>query len=114
MTDKNSSRVTAPPGGKSSVTFCGDTSKKMVDDTCRSMSPPVQKNTAPEPVETETERLSLKDNEYAPTAAPVGVRESSNNYNRPGNRQNVGNYITGRNTSRVLAPPGGGSSLSLG
>lgn len=39
--------------------------------------------------------------------------QSNNNYHRPGG-QNVGNYLTDRNSSRVLAPPGGASTLSLG
>ena len=41
-------------------------------------------------------------------AAVVG----RNNYGRA-EGQNVGNFMTGRNSSRVLAPPGGGSSFSL-
>lgn len=36
-----------------------------------------------------------------------------NNYHRAGG-QNVGNFLTGRNTSRVLAPPGGQSQISFG
>lgn len=36
-----------------------------------------------------------------------------NNYVRP-EGQNVGNFITDRPSSRVLAPPGGGSKISLG
>lgn len=42
-----------------------------------------------------------------------GVATVGNNYNRE-QGQNVGNFLTGRNSSRVLAPPGGGSSFSLG
>ena len=36
-----------------------------------------------------------------------------NNYHRP-EGQNVGNFITDRPSSRVLAPPGGGTSISIG
>lgn len=36
-----------------------------------------------------------------------------NNYVRP-EGQNVGNFITDRPSSRVLAPPGGGSNIFLG
>lgn len=36
-----------------------------------------------------------------------------NNYTRP-EGQNVGNFLTDRNSSRVLAPPGGGSSIIFG
>lgn len=42
-----------------------------------------------------------------------GVVADVNNYGRA-EGQNVGNFMTGRNSSRVLAPPGGGSSFSLG
>lgn len=37
----------------------------------------------------------------------------SNNYSRPSG-QNVGNFLTERNSSRVLAPPGGASQISFG
>lgn len=37
----------------------------------------------------------------------------SNNYSRP-EGQNVGNFLTDKNTSRVLAPPGGKTSFSFG
>ena len=37
----------------------------------------------------------------------------SNNYSRPSG-QNVGNFLTDRNSSRVLAPPGGASQISFG
>ena len=36
-----------------------------------------------------------------------------NNYSRP-DGQNVGNFLTDRSSSRVLAPPGGGSSIVFG
>lgn len=36
-----------------------------------------------------------------------------NNYGRP-EGQNVGNFLTDRNSSRVLAPPGGASQISFG
>ena len=41
-----------------------------------------------------------------------GVSSVGNNYGRA-EGQNVGNFMTGRNSSGVLAPPGGGSSFSL-
>ena len=48
-----------------------------------------------------------------PNRATCGMSSVGNNYGRS-EGQNVGNFMTGRNTSRVLAPPGGGSSFSLG
>lgn len=120
VTDRSSSRVLAPPGGKSSVHFFGQTtpSKAVEDRTRRSMSPPAVQPPAVTEVRPAgpvvRQGLSLADNDYPTQTEPVGERRSSNNYSRPGNRQNVGNYITGRNTSRVLAPPGGGSNITFG
>jgi len=45
-----------------------------------------------------------------PGAGNIGV--SSNDYAQ-GSRQNVGNVITDRPTSRVTQPPGGHSSVSF-
>eukprot|EP00227_Mantoniella_beaufortii_P002251 CAMPEP_0197616720 /NCGR_PEP_ID=MMETSP1326-20131121/60672_1 /TAXON_ID=1155430 /ORGANISM="Genus nov. species nov., Strain RCC2288" /LENGTH=493 /DNA_ID=CAMNT_0043185607 /DNA_START=339 /DNA_END=1821 /DNA_ORIENTATION=+ len=42
-----------------------------------------------------------------------GLSNTVNNYTRS-EGQNVGNFMTDRNSSRVLAPPGGGSSFSFG
>ena len=42
-----------------------------------------------------------------------GGEHASNNYSRP-EGQNVGNFMTERNSSRVLAPPGGASQISFG
>jgi SPIRAL1-like protein len=41
------------------------------------------------------------------------VEGKSNNYARP-EGQNVGNFLTDRASSRVLAPPGGASQISFG
>jgi SPIRAL1-like protein len=45
----------------------------------------------------------------------IGQRPGqSNNAFASGTNPNAGNVITDRSSSRVLAPPGGGSSFSLG
>jgi hypothetical protein len=54
----------------------------------------------------------------APAAAPpadqgAALAPSGNNYGRPGG-QNVGNFLTERNSSRVLAAPGGASQIVFG
>ena len=46
-------------------------------------------------------------------AAQAAAASYCNNYTRP-EGQNVGNHITGRPSSRVLAPPGGGSQIFFG
>jgi len=43
----------------------------------------------------------------------MGNAGHSNNYHRPGG-QNVGNFLTDKPSSRVLAPPGGASSITFG
>lgn len=47
------------------------------------------------------------------TTGDVEGGNARNNYVRP-EGQNVGNFLTDRNSSRVLAPPGGGSSIVFG
>ena len=42
-----------------------------------------------------------------------GSPNGGNNYSRPSG-QNVGNFLTDRNSSRVLAPPGGASQIAFG
>lgn len=42
--------------------------------------------------------------------APLSNENTNNNNYARSSSQNVGNFLTGRNTSRVLAPPGGTSS----
>ena len=44
----------------------------------------------------------------------IGQNNQSNNAFASGNNPNAGNVITDRSSSRVLAPPGGGSSFSIG
>ena len=51
---------------------------------------------------------------FKPAAMEMNMeRRPSNNYHRP-EGQNVGNCLTDRNSSKVLAPPGGASTFSLG
>eukprot|EP00892_Ulva_mutabilis_P003027 jgi/Ulvmu1/12725/UM095_0029.1 len=54
-----------------------------------------------------------KENPPEAEAQAAATGNSNNNYNRPGG-QNVGNFLTDRPSSRVLAPPGGGSSVRFG
>ena len=47
-----------------------------------------------------------------PAIQPDGAATGNNYYRSEG--QNVGNFLTDRPSSRVLAPPGGGSQICFG
>ncbi|KAG2487643.1 hypothetical protein HYH03_013781 [Edaphochlamys debaryana] len=100
ITDRPSSHVMAPPGGHSTIQLGGYNEPE--PNAYQSPAPPYQHAPAP----------------YATN--PQGYGEDmrggsqSNNYSRPGGQQNVGNFITDRPSSRVLAPPGGGSQIAFG
>lgn len=102
LTDRNTSRVLAPPGGATQFSL-GDeaptTEKKPPAEVVQ--QPSVQPQGPP--------LAAVDDSEVS-----AGQVEMKNNYSRPGGMQNVGNFITDRNSSRVLAPPGGNSSISFG
>jgi SPIRAL1-like protein len=90
ITDKPSSRVLAPPGGGSQICF----------GTWEEPKP----QAAASPMRGASEQTSLSNMGHSP---------SGNNYHRPGG-QNVGNFITDRPSSRVMAPPGGISQITFG
>ena len=60
---------------------------------------------APEPVQAPPPPGSAADADAPPSG--------NNNYHRPSG-QNVGNFLTARNSSRVSAPPGGASQITFG
>ncbi|GLI70747.1 hypothetical protein VaNZ11_015774 [Volvox africanus] len=97
ITDRPSSRVLAPPGGNSQISF-GDYN-----------APPAPSYNVP----------PGHGAPYgSPAPPPYGTNSAegrlANNYSRPGGQQNVGNFITDRPSSKVLAPPGGKSQISFG
>lgn len=90
LTDRPSSRVLAAPGGASQIVFG------------------------------ECDAPAAGARKHEPTCNPItGAVQSSgtgtfnNNYSRPGG-QNVGNFLTDKPSSRVLAAPGGKSQIVLG
>lgn len=99
LTDRSSSRVLAPPGGGSQVSF----------GMGQSQMP--KSNAKMEEVSVPEQPVSSRVVGGAPA---VSGQPQSNNYARPGGLQNVGNFITERSTSRVLAPPGGTSNVTFG
>ena len=115
MTDRNSSRVLAPPGGRSNVSL----SDGSADVAPHHGAGAKQHFSAPEaPLYAQIPLAQAKAAAAAQQSSSVfgggqagggGGGHASNNYARP-DSQNVGNFMTDRNTSRVLKPPGGGSS----
>ncbi|GBF95427.1 hypothetical protein Rsub_08389 [Raphidocelis subcapitata] len=108
LSDRNSSRVLAPPGGGSSIVF-GDAEPAGAPRHAPPSHFAPAAPAAPAPV-------------AAPAAPAPGAlvsgfggeeRGRNNNYSRPGG-QNVGNFLTDKSSSRVLAPPGGASSITFG
>lgn len=107
LTDRNTSRVLAPPGGGSQVCL-GDAPQRPQHP----QAAPVPVQQQPMPPQASPAQAAAPGMGQDPRTA--GVVESKNNYSRPGGMQNVGNFLTDRNSSRVLAPPGGHSNVSFG
>ena len=129
MTDRPSSRVLAPPGGGSQISFGADSGPGphgKVNICCCPQCQSLNKH-AGTPLQQARLRLPcmllLVQGEYGQADKSTslfmggggggGSPNGGNNYSRPSG-QNVGNFLTDRNSSRVLAPPGGASQISFG
>lgn len=129
LTDRPTSRVLAAPGGGSQIVF-GEyqdpassnqymTSSNTYGSPSRqAVGPPQgaggqwQQSPPPGYNAGYTGSPSRAHQEYSSSPNPnIGVQ--NNNYHRPAG-QNVGNFITDKPSSRVLAPPGGKSQISFG
>ena len=113
MTDRPSTRVRAPPGGASSISFGGGAAPAPVRRAAPAApraAPASTKREEPAP-----KAVLQESNASAAVGAVPGAkpRVSSNAY-ATGSNQNCGNVITDRPTTRLHAPPGGKSSFSLG
>lgn len=143
LTEKQITRVHAPPGGRSTISFGDDSvihstpSKKSAASPTALVPTPTQPTTPesleePEgpapipmmelpPVPTVEEEGEEEEGvgEVKPPAVPEAVAApaaavvSANAY-ATGSNQNSGNFMTGRPTTRVRAPPGGASSITFG
>ncbi|CAM9581168.1 unnamed protein product [Discosporangium mesarthrocarpum] len=140
LTGKPITRIHAPPGGVSTISFGGDEPETPaptpapapapVEDTTQPATP---ESAEEPPVSTEVvsgidlESSSSAVPSDAPPAppaenatevavappAPPASAVSANAY-ASGTNQNSGNFMTGRPTTRVRAPPGGASTLTFG
>eukprot|EP00903_Cladosiphon_okamuranus_P009382 g8946.t1 len=144
LTEKPITRIHAPPGGVSSISF-GDQHSAPAAGSATKPQPtlvlgtPTQPATpesaesaeddpAPIPMmelppapsaeeeEEEEEEEVVEEAVVPPPAPPAAAAEAavSSNAYATGSNQNSGNFMTGRPTTRVRAPPGGASSITFG
>ncbi|KAG1668982.1 hypothetical protein FOA52_000575 [Chlamydomonas sp. UWO 241] len=107
LTDKSSSRVLAPPGGKDLVVLGSDEEAPAVRYAGHGVggvrgASPMAGRRAPKGARPPTGQKVVKP------------QTAGNNYARADASGNVGNYLTGKPSSKVLAPPGGKDSVVLG
>ena len=151
LTEKPITRVHAPPGGVSSISFgdqhteqqqqpaagtatkprqalvLGTPTQPATPESAESVEdgpapiPMMELPPAPSAVEEreEEEEEAEKEGEgeaeaVVPPPAPEAQAVVSSNAYATGSNQNSGNFMTGRPTTRVRAPPGGASSITFG
>lgn len=105
LTDRNSSRVLAPPGGGSSIVFGGDGPAEPVGNR-GGRAPGALGRGMGNP------NAMSADNPMSGGGAAAS-NYATNNYARP-DGQNVGNFLTDRKAVKVHAPPGGASQITFG
>jgi SPIRAL1-like protein len=111
ISDRASSRVLAPPGGRSSVWIGDDTGGAPL-----APRPPPARHTAPGPPTPRALYAATSPHARAPPGALAAGADAppDNNYTREVS-QNVGNWLTERRTVRVAGgTPGGASQIVLG
>jgi len=106
ITDRPSTRVHAPPGGRSQIHFGGDEPA--------SKSPVPAAATAPAGAAPVVASSELTKATPKPATQVVQQRRTSSNAYASGSNQNAGNVITDRPSTRVHAPPGGRSQIHFG
>lgn len=149
LTEKPITRVHAPPGGRSTISFGDDSATHTTPAKKPSASPIAAAASVATPTQPTTPESQEETNGPAPIpmmelppaptveggeeedkekgaegVQPPGVPEAaaaaeavpgvSANAYASGSNQNSGNFMTGRPTTRVRAPPGGASSITFG
>ncbi|OLP89096.1 hypothetical protein AK812_SmicGene29463 [Symbiodinium microadriaticum] len=109
ISDIPSTRVAAPPGGKSSICLGWDDRP-----VARAAGRPMEEASRVQAHRPPAGEAVRRDHRSVPEDQAYGTRprESSNSY-ASGNSQNTGNVLTGVPTTRVMRPPGGASEMSL-
>lgn len=140
LTEKPITRIHAPPGGASSISFgdqhtapavgsatkpqpalvLGTPTQPATPESAESSDdgpapiPMMELPPAPSAVEEVEEVEEAVVPPPAPPAAAAAEAVVSSNAYATGSNQNSGNFMTGRPTTRVRAPPGGASSITFG
>lgn len=146
LTEKPITKIHAPPGGVSSISFgdqhtapavaakpqqqqqqglvLGTPTQPATPESADSVEdglapiPMMELPPAPSAVEEEEEAAPVvpppAPAAEATAAANGGAPAVSSNAYASGSNQNSGNFMTGRPTTRVRAPPGGASSITFG
>lgn len=101
ITDRSTTRIHAPPGGKDSVgALFGDAEADK----------PVQRRQPQNQISQDSPFSQQPPQQQAPQQS----RGTSSNAYATGSNQNCGNVLTDRPTTRVHAPPGGADTWTLG
>ena len=113
MTGRSTTRLHAPPGGKSNFSIGMQGAPSDVTGKIGSMGnrpAPRQQQQQAKPVQ--QQQIPQQQQQQQAVGQPKAHGTSANRYANGAN-QNCGNVLTDRPTSRVLKPPGGGSSGPL-
>lgn len=137
LTEKPITRIHAPPGGVSSISFgdqhsapAGSATKpqpalvlgtptqpatpESAESTEDGPAPIPMMELPPAPSASAAEEEEEEEEAVVPPPAPAAEAVVSSNAYATGSNQNSGNFMTGRPTTRVRAPPGGASSITFG
>ncbi|GAX18345.1 hypothetical protein FisN_23Hh239 [Fistulifera solaris] len=115
---RTTSRVLAPPGGFTSLSFgCEAPAPKKKEEAvvAPSAAVPATTETVAAPVVKDESSSVPASNIPGPKETPVPPKEVpiSSNAFASGSNMNGAQVMTGRPTSRVLAPPGGHTTIKL-
>jgi SPIRAL1-like protein len=125
LTDRPTTRLHAPPGGKSQIAsiLSWDTDEsdshanKRAQREARGPAVPAPAHFGVDPMQQRgpAQNFENRRNDYTASSQAAGGHSgvSSNAY-ASGANQNCGNVLTDRRTTKVTAPPGGHSSIVFG
>ena len=112
ITDRSTTRIHAPPGGRSSLNLFGGAQPAAAVAAAAVGPPPTASVATAVPAAPVAAPVASVPSALA-ASVPDGFRGTSSNAFASGSNQNSGNVITDRSSTRIHAPPGGRSSLNL-